>query len=165
MRIVAAIAFGFVLLFPLAPAWADFEAARAAYARGDFAAAFDQWGVLSRAGDPAAQYQLGQLYAEGLGTARDEAEALRWIRRAAERDYPLAQYVLGVAYEEGQGVPQDFVQAQFWFNLATDKLDAEGYEGELAEDAMMRRDGVSGQLNAEQMAEARRLTREWRPTK
>lgn len=163
MRIIVAIAFGFVLLFPLASARADFEAARAAYARGDFATAFDQWGVLSRAGDPAAQYQLSRLYAEGLGTARDEAEALRWIKRAAERDYPLAQYVLGVAYQEGRGVPQDFVQAQFWFNLATDKLDAEGYEGELAEDAMMRRDGVSSQLNAEQMAVARRLTREWRP--
>lgn len=59
------------------PARADFEAARAAYARGDFAAAFQQWGVLSRAGGPAAQHQLGQLYAEGLGTQRDQAEALR----------------------------------------------------------------------------------------
>ena len=154
-----------ILLVSSVSARADFEAAHAAYARGDFAAAFAQWSVLSRAGDPAAQYQLGQLYAEGLGTARDEAEGLRWIRRAAEGDYPVAQYVLGVAYQEGQGVPQDFVQAQFWFNLATDKLDAQGYEGELAEDAMMRRDGVSGQLNAAQMAQARRLTREWRPIK
>lgn len=77
----------------------------------------------------------------------------------------MAQYVLGVAYREGRGVPQDFVQARFWFNLATGRLDAEGREGELAEDAMTRRDGVSGQLSVAEMAEARRLTREWRPIK
>ncbi len=158
----------FVILVIIAwsfPARADSDSARAAYARGDFAAAFQEWGRLSRAGDPAAQYQFGQLYAEGQGTARDEAEALRWIKRAAAGGYPVAQYVLGAAYQEGRGVPQDFVQAQFWFNLATDRLDVEGQEGELAEDAMMRRDGVSGQLNAQEMAVARRLTREWRPVR
>jgi len=49
MHIITAIAFGFVLMFPLAPARADFEAAHAAYSRGDFAAAFQEWGMLSRA--------------------------------------------------------------------------------------------------------------------
>ena len=154
-----------VLIAWSSPARADFDSARAAYERGDFAAAFQEWGRLSRAGDPAAQYQLGQLYAEGLGTARDEAEGLRWIKHAADGGYPVAQYVVGVAYQEGRGVPQDFVQAQFWFNLATDRLDVEGQEGELAEDSMMRRDGVSGQLNVQEMAVARRLTREWRPVR
>ncbi len=164
MRVIAAIVLGLALLVPAA-ARADFEAARAAYSSGDFATAFKEWGTLSRAGDPAAQYQLAQLYADGLGTPRNQEAAMRWMKQAAEGDYPLAQYVLGVAYQEGRGVPQDFVLAQFWFNLATDRLDVEGQEGEFAEDSMMRRDAVSGQLNSEQMAKARRLTREWRPSR
>ena len=152
-----------LLLGWLSPAWADFKSASAAYARGDLVTAFQEWRSLSEQGDPAAQYQLGRLYAEGEGTERDQAQALHWFRRSAERDYPLAQYVLGVAYQEGLGVAPDYILAQFWFNLATDRLDVEGQEGELSEDAMMRRDAVSGRLNAAQMAEARRLTRDWRP--
>ncbi len=152
-----------LLLGSLSPAWADFDSARAAYTRGDLVAAFQEWRSLSEQGNAAAQYQLGRLYAAGEGTKQDPAEALRWFRRSAERDYPLAQYVLGVAYQEGLGVAPDYVLAQFWLNLATDRLDVEGQEGELSEDAMMRRDAVSGHLNARQMAEARRLTRDWRP--
>ncbi len=73
------------------------------------------------------------------------------------------------AMEEGaSATPKPSAQTASAGNTSVDEIgepDVEGQEGELAEDAMMRRDGVSGQLNAQEMAVARRLTREWRPVR
>ena len=57
-------------------------------------------------------------------------------------------------YVQGQGVPQDYVQAHMWFNLST----ARGYEG-----ARRNRDIAAGRITPNQLAEAQRLAREWRP--
>jgi hypothetical protein len=52
----------------------------------------------ARAGQTEAQYQLGLMFANGVGTPRDLTEALAWIQRAAERGHAAAQYMLGSHY-------------------------------------------------------------------
>ncbi len=37
-------------------------------------------------GDPVGQNELGLLYAAGLGVSKDDAEAVKWFRKAAVRD-------------------------------------------------------------------------------
>jgi len=59
-------------------------------------------------------------------------------------------------YAHGQGVPQDFVSAHMWFNLAA----ARG--GKNAEEW---RAIVAQLMTLEQIAEAQKLAREWKPTK
>src|SRR4029453_3299151 len=49
----------------------------AAYKRQDYATALHEWQFLARQGNPVAQYKLGAMYAQGLGVARDLAEAQR----------------------------------------------------------------------------------------
>ncbi|MEY2820448.1 MAG: hypothetical protein RL105_20, partial [Verrucomicrobiota bacterium] len=49
----------------------------------------------------------------------DEAEAVRWYRKAAEQGHAKAQYNLGVAYDEGRGVPKDYAEAYAWLNIAS----------------------------------------------
>jgi uncharacterized protein len=44
---------------------------------------------------PIAQFNLAYAYTNGEGVARDEAEALRWMRAAAEKGYERAKPVLG----------------------------------------------------------------------
>jgi TPR repeat protein len=61
-----------------------------------------------------------------------------------------------VAYEQGDGVLQDYVLAYMWYNLAA----AQG-AGVAAKD----RDRVAARMTPEQIAEAQRLAREWKPTK
>ena len=45
-----------------------------------------------------AQSFLGDMYGDGLGVAKDEAEAVKWYRKAADQGYATAQFNLGVIY-------------------------------------------------------------------
>ena len=55
---------------------------------------------------------------------RDDAEAVRWYRLAAEQGDASAQLDLGVMYATGEGVPQDAAEAVRWFRLAAEQGDA-----------------------------------------
>ena len=46
---------------------------------------------------------------------RDEAEAMRWFRAAADQGHAEAQNQLGVAYAEGDGVERDDMEAVRWY--------------------------------------------------
>jgi uncharacterized protein len=58
-------------------------------------------------------------------------------------------------YCNGQGVPQNAILAYMWLNLAA------AHEP----DAVGDRDEAASQMTPDEIAEARRLAREWRPTK
>ena len=57
-------------------------------------------------------------YAEGRGVAKDDAEAVRWYRKAAAQADANAQYNLGVMYSEGIGVAKDKAIAVSWYRKA-----------------------------------------------
>lgn len=42
-------------------------------------------------GDPVAQYNLGNMYANGRGVPKDDGNALAWFRKAAEQGQPNAR--------------------------------------------------------------------------
>jgi TPR repeat protein len=52
--------------------------------RGDYETALRELRLLAEQGDAGAQYNLGTMYAEGLGVSQDDVEAVRWCRLAAE---------------------------------------------------------------------------------
>jgi len=90
--------------------------------------AVDELGALkerAEKGDAQAQYQLGLMYAEGQGVARDEAEAVRWYRKAAEQAFALAQNDLGSMYARGRGVKQDYAEALRWYRKAAEQGEAQ----------------------------------------
>ena len=72
-------------------------------------------------GDASAQFALGLSYASGVRVPQDYAEALRWIRLAADQGYVDAQYNLGIRYADGRCVPQDDAEALRWYLLAADQ--------------------------------------------
>ena len=72
-------------------------------------------------GDPVAQYNLGERYAEGKGVDQDAVEAVKWYRKASDQGAALGDYGLGNAYEHGAGVPQDQMRAAEWYRKAADK--------------------------------------------
>ena len=92
-------------------------------------------------------------YDNGRGVPQDDAEALKWYRKAAEQGYALAQTNLGFMYDHGRGVPQDYVLAHMWFNLAV----------AAAGNSAMARD-IAAKMTPAQIAEAQKLAREWKPT-
>ena len=55
------------------------------------------------------------MYVDGVGMAKDEAEAVKWYRKSAEQGFSEAQYCLGVSYEKGQGVLKDEAESAHGF--------------------------------------------------
>jgi len=55
------------------------------------------------------------MYRRGKGIKQDDAEALQWMRKAANQDDADGLNNMGVMYEFGYGVKKDLVQAQFWY--------------------------------------------------
>src|SRR6266446_4103692 len=112
-------------------------------------------------GNAAARFTLGVMYGEGRGVPQDYAEAARWYRLAAEQGDAQAQYNLGLAYARGEGVTQDVVDAHMWFNLAAARVPANDTRTRTA--AVKNRDTVAGEMSSEQLAEAQKRAREWKP--
>jgi uncharacterized protein len=136
----------------VASARADFESGLEAYTVGSFEQAAREWAPLAEKGNTAAQYHLGLLYEEGQGLPRDYDLARYWYLRAAQQAYIDAYFSLGDIYALGRGVQVDRSLAYHWYTMAAASGHARAKE-------------IIGQyapkLSAEQMAEARRITRAW----
>jgi TPR repeat protein len=72
----------------------------------------------ARQGDAQAQCDLGNMYHEGQGVSKDDREAVKWYRKAAEQGYAGAQCNLGLSYAKGQGMPKDYLEAVKWYRKA-----------------------------------------------
>jgi len=97
---------------------AAFEEGMEAYSKGDFQTAHAKWRPLAEGGNPSAQTNLGVMYYQGRGVARNYEEAVKWYKMAALKGYPDALFNLGVAYAEGKGVERDAREALRWYRLA-----------------------------------------------
>jgi len=76
-------------------------------------------------GDAKAQYNLGNMYADGEGVAKNEAEAVKWYRKAADQGLAEAQFNLGNMYREGLGVVKDEAEAVKLYRKAAEQGDAD----------------------------------------
>ena len=91
----------------------------------------------------------------------DYVTAIRLSRPLAEEGDALAQACLGLMYHNGQGVPQDDVEAHKWYNLAASRFPP----GENRDTATKYRDDVlAKKMTPEQLADAQRRARNWKPS-
>jgi hypothetical protein len=64
----------------------------------------------------------GYAFSTGTGgVVKDEREAVKWYRLAADQGDADAQCRLGECYRDGTGVPNDEREAVKWFRMAADK--------------------------------------------
>jgi TPR repeat protein len=80
---------------------------------------------IAYAGNVNAQVQLGVIYLTGDGVPKDDAEAVKWLQKAADMDNPLGERYLAEMYFKGRGVPADITQAAKWLRMAAEQGDAE----------------------------------------
>ena len=117
--------FFIIILLSFSVIAGDFEDGREAYEREDYIAAISFFKKSAKQGNAQAQYNLGFMYAQGLGVTQDYKQAASWYQRAAEQKYAYAQFNLGWMYEEGLGVTQDYKQAVSWYQKAAEQGNAE----------------------------------------
>jgi localization factor PodJL len=99
-------------------------------------------------------HDLGVYFARGEGAPLDEGAAFRWFRQAAELGVADSQYNLGVLYQQGRGVNASPSEALFWFLVAARQGD---------QDAAARATALEGQLQANQIEQARARAQAFRP--
>jgi uncharacterized protein len=118
-------------------------------------------------GNGMAQMALGMMYFDGRGVTRSHKAAFTWLEPAAEQGEPLAQVTLGTMYEAGDGVPQDYIQSYMWFNIAANSFSDTHHPSFSGprEVATMARGLVTERMTPDQIAEAQKITREWKPKK
>jgi uncharacterized protein len=132
------------------------EDGSAAYDRGDFATALRLFHLLADQGNALAQFNLGFMYSNGRGVTQNDAEAVKWYRLAADQNDAVAQSNLGDMYSYGRSVPKDYVRAQMWFILSAEHGNQTAAE---------KREINAQHMTPEQVADAQKLAREWKPTK
>ena len=130
-----------------------------AYAKGqgvpkDLVKAVEWYRKAAEQGNAHAQDILGRAYNEGKGVPKDAAKAVEWFRKSADQGNVYAQHNLSILYRLGTGCAQDMVRSYMWANLAA----AQGHA-----DAIKNRDFSEKWMTPDQIAEAQRLTREWKP--
>lgn len=104
-----------------AAAAGSFEEAESAYQHGDYVLAAQLFRPLAEENDVGAQLRLGGMYILGQGVPKDNAEGLKWIRRAAEQGNPRTQTGLGGMCRSGAGAPQDYQEAVKWYRKAAEQ--------------------------------------------
>jgi uncharacterized protein len=116
--------FGLLVLIAM-PAFADTAAGLQAFKNQDYRSAYREWKAAAEAGQAEAEFDLGVLYAQGLGVRRDLTVAANWYRKSARQGNAEAQFALGQMYSRGWGVPRDEADALRWFQMAS-SVDSEG---------------------------------------
>ena len=161
-----------------------------AYDRKDYKTAYKLLFPFAVQGQVKAQYNLGIIYAEGLGIPQDQKEANKWWRLSAEQGEVKAQYNLGVRYAKGEGVLQDYKEAIKWYRLAAEQefalaqhnlgvlygkglgvlqnyvlahmwLNLSGSNG--IEGAVENRNIIEKRMSKQQIEKAQEMARNWKP--
>jgi TPR repeat protein len=102
-----------------------------------------------------AQCELALLYQGHPEWENEPNESLKWFCLAANQGHVESQIQLSDKYADGAGVPLDDVLAYMWANLAA----VSGNEI-----ARKKRSDLTEKMSKEQVAEAQRLCRDWRPS-
>jgi TPR repeat protein len=128
--------------------------------RGDYRLAAGLFYPLAEKGDARAQYNLGLLYASGLGVTHDYQAALKWHRMAAAQGHAGAQNELAQMYAKGQGVQPDQIRAYVWYTIAAESSSA-GSKNEIIKD----RDRTASRMTPEQITKAQELAQQCQESK
>lgn len=74
-------------------------------AHANEAGTFNAMVALANKGDAEAQYHVGMMYNNGIGTQQDPRQAFEWFQRSTASNDPLGAYKLGCYYDgQGEGI-------------------------------------------------------------
>lgn len=94
------------------------EEAKAKLAEKDFAAAHAIYLSLANQNDAKACYNLGLMYQDGDGVAKNLDEAVKWYTKSADLGYKEAQYTLGALVFQRQIQSISYPQAVTYYEQA-----------------------------------------------
>lgn len=160
----------------------------AAYEKGDYKTALQEFKLSAERGNSEAQFATGVMFANARGVPQDYKEAVKWFRLGADQGNASAQLWLGAMYDSGEGVAENDKEAFKWYKLAAEQSEStaqynlavmyQGGEGVAKnfiqsyawfsiaaangdKDALAGRDEVIGALTKAQLSKAKELAAEY----
>jgi len=94
------------------------------FAKEQHADAFKHWLSAANQGYAKAMCDVGWMYSQGHGQAKNEKEAFKWMLKSAEAGYVRAQNNVGLYYKNGTGCKADLEECVNWLSRA----ESSGYE-------------------------------------
>ena len=105
--------------------------------------------ALAEKGDSEAQQNLGNMYNTGNGVPENDAESVKWYRKAADQGHADAQSILGLMYVRGAGIPENSIRAYAWWSMAKTQGDTDATENlEILKPQMTKQQIADGQALA-----------------
>ena len=127
----------------------------------DYNKAFKWYLLSAKQGNKKAQHDLGVMYDLGEGIPINHKEAFKWFLLSAEQGFVPGQKDLGNMYRFARGVNQDNILAHMWWNLAS----SAGVKAPAVEIALNNKEILEKEMTPEQIEDAQRLARNWKPKK
>ncbi len=84
----------------------------------DLISALKYFTMAAEQGNADAQFEVGQMMAQGLGTAQLFEEAMHWYELSARQGHAKAQFNIAFLYAYGQGVDPDMLKAYEWYRIS-----------------------------------------------
>lgn len=113
------------------------------------------------AGDNQGVFMMGVVYEGGIGEVRNIAEAFKWYKKSADRGFYSGMLKVANMYGKGQGTPKDNAQAYLWFAIAESRAPKDSND---RYEIPIVKDKLSTILTKEQVADAERKAKAWKPT-
>ncbi|MFG6458585.1 tetratricopeptide repeat protein [Roseateles sp. BYS96W] len=105
---------------------APLDDALAAYDAGRLAAAARGFTASAQRGEPLGQFNLAMMHLRRELPGASDAQAWRWLQRAAAQHLALAENALGEMIEQGRHGPLDKTAACDWFERAAEHGNGDG---------------------------------------
>jgi len=80
--------------------------------------ALQYFSMAAEQGHVESQFELGQMYAQVLGTPQRFEDAVVWFERAAKQGHAKAQFNLAFMVAHGQGVEENLLKAYEWYRIS-----------------------------------------------
>ena len=100
------------------------------------------------------QFELGEMF-QKQHNALDYISAFQWYLQSARKGYRRAQHRLGCMYARGTGVSQNYIKAYAWCMVSASQHSRR---------AMLKLKIIEPHMSAEQISDARRLSRQYYET-
>ena len=98
-----------------------FQNGMKAYEADNYTKALSCFKQAAEQGYAEAQFKYGQMYYNGEGVEKDDAEAMSWFQKAAQQECAWAQFFCGIMYAYGKSVPRNGYEAMNWFLKAAEQ--------------------------------------------
>ena len=106
----------------------EFDQAVEDFNKGDYIKALNTFYILAKQDDAKSQYNVGLIYANGLGVTKDIDQAQNWYEKAAKHGNGAAQYNLAQLYTvEGENDSHAYKKAKYWYEKAVESGIPEAY--------------------------------------